>query len=261
MQNPTKSAILASLTVLLLTGLAVCGRPLIAQLASPRQQTSSTTSWMTERWTGDETKYVGAREDINRHFSHGGITVAYLNGLETAWNQDEQNPLKLFRWAHARYRAQGLHPPLPFTAMPAEGAFNEVPSPHTYEYARTRFLMRTSLSRPRELMAIGRRLLARNPNDFDVEFALYRCFGETMSAAGKQSALAYADHLINKYPDKPSVYAVKADVYFSYWIDHRNKQDARDAIKWYQQYLRLAPANYEWRKQAESTIALLQSRL
>lgn len=261
MQNPTKPAVLAALAVLLLAGLAVCERPLVAQLASPQQQTSSATSWMTEKWTGDETHYAAARENINRDFSRGGITVAYLKGLETAWNQDEQDPLKLFRWAYARYKAQGLHPPIPFTTVPAYGAFNEVPSPHTYEYARVRFLIETSLSRPRELMAIGKRLLARNPDDFDVEFALSRCFGETMSAEEKQSALAYADHLINKYPNKSSVYAVKAGVYFSYWIDHRNKQDARDAIQWYQKYLKVAPTNYEWRKRAEGIVTLLQSRL
>lgn len=216
---------------------------------------------MTEKWTGNEKLYAAARENIDSDFSRGRITVAYLSNLEATWNQDEHNPLTLFRWAYARFKAQGLHPAIPFTTMPAEGAFNEVPSPHTYEYARVRFLIETSLSRHRELMAVGKRLLAHNSNDFDVEYCLTYCFGESMSAEEKQAALAYADHLIQKYPNKPSVSAVKGGVYFSYWIDHRNKQDARDAIKWYQQYLRLAPVNYEWRKEAASTITLLQSRV
>lgn len=260
MQSQIKPFILASLSVLLV-GLAVCGRPLIAQFASPQQRTTSTSSWITEKWTGDERPYAAARENINNDFSHGGITVAYLKGLETAWAKNERDPLTLFRWAYARYRAQGLHPAIPFTTMPDYGAFDEAPSPHAYEYARARFLTETSLSRHRELMPLGKRLLARNPDDFDVEYAYATCFGETMSAEEKQAALAYSDNLIEKYPKKPSVYAVKGGVYFSYWIDHRNKQDARDAIQWYQQYLRLAPANYEWRKEASSTITLLQSRL
>ena len=110
-------------------------------------------------------------------------------------------------------------------------------------------------------MIVGKRLLAHNANDFDVDYCLANCFGENLSAEEKQAALTHADHLISKYPDKPSAYAVKGGVYFSYWIDHRNKQDAMDAIKWYQQYLQRAPANYEWRKEAKSTITLLQSHL
>lgn len=260
MQALKKSYASATLSVLLLVGLALCVRPLVAQLASS-QQTSSTSSWMTEKWTGDDRPYAAARENIDREFSRGGITVVYLNGLEVAWNQDEHNPLKLFRWAYARYRAQGLHPAIPFTTIPDYGAFNGVASPHTYEYTRVRFLIEICNERRRELMAVGRRLLAHSPNDFDVEYGLTFCFGESMSVEEKQAALTYADHLVQKYPNKPSAYSVKGGVYFSYWIDHRDKQDARDAIQWYQQYLKLAPVNYEWRKRAESIITLLQSRL
>jgi hypothetical protein len=260
MRRQKKLTISATLSVLLLVGLAVCVRPLIAQLALS-QRTSSPSSWMTEKWIGDDKPFAAARENIDSDFSHGRITVPYLSKLEAAWNQDERDPLKLFRWAYARYKAQSSHPALPPTPIPAEGDFNEVPSPHTYEYTRVRFLSEISLSRHRELMAVGKRMLAHNPNDFDVEYGLSYCFGESMSAEEKQAALAYADHLIQKYPNKPSVYTVKGGVYFSYWIDHRDKQDARDAIYWYQQYLRLAPANDEWRKQAESTVTLLQSRL
>jgi hypothetical protein len=260
MQRKHKPSVLAFSLALLLVGLTQRVRPLIAQLALP-QLTSSPSSWVTEKWNGNEKPYAAARESVDNDFSSGRITVSYLSDLKATWSQDERDPLKLFRWAYARYKAQGVHPAIPPTPIPAEGDFNEVPSPHTYEYARVRFLSEISLRRRRELMGVGKRLLARNPNDFDVEFALSRCFGESLSAEEKQSALTYSDHLISKYPDKPSVYTVKADVYFGYWIDHRNKQDARDAIYWYQQYLQRAPANYEWRAQAQKNITLLQSRI
>ena len=257
MQLRNKNLVPAAVLGLLLACLAVCLKPLAAQITIPlKRQATATASWMTEKWTGDDAPYIAARENIERDFSRGGITVAYLRDLEQASTKNERAPLPLFRWACARYKSQSLHPALPPMPMPAEGNFNEVPSPHTYEYARVRFLSETSIHGRRELMAVGRRLLAHNPNDFDVEYGLTDCFGESMSAEEKQAALVYADHLIQKYPNKPSVYTVKGGVYFSYWVDHRDKQDAREAIRWYQQYLRLAPANYEWRKQAESTISL-----
>ena len=261
MLNNNKRAALTVLSLSLLSFFAVYAQPLIAQLAMSQQQTSSNTSWLTEKWTGNEKPYATARENIDNDFSHGRITVAYLSNLEEAWNQNEHDPLTLFRWSYARYVSQNLNPALPFTTVPSYGAFDEVTSPHTYQYTRVRFLTEVMIGSHPELMAAGQRLLDRNPNDFDVEYGLTACFPQYMSANDKDTALAYATHLINKYPNKPSVYSVKGGIYFGYWIDHRDKGDARNAIKWYQQYLRLAPANYVWRKQAKSIIALLQSRI
>lgn len=260
MQTGRKLCAFVLLLASLFAGIAAWTRPAIFQIASPRHQSVSA-SWTTEKWTGNEKPYVAARESIDADFSHGKVTVDYLSGLEAAVNRSEHDPLRLFRWAYARYKAQSLHPTLPFTPVPGWGAFDEISSPHTYQYARTRFLAEIMLGNRPDLMSLGKRLLAHNPNDFDVEYGLMACFHQNLSDNEKQAALTYADQLIQKYPTKPSVYAVKGGVYLSYWIDHRNKQDAVDAIKWYQRYLKLAPADYEWRKHAESTIALLQSRI
>lgn len=262
MQRKHKPSVLAFSLALLLVGLTQRVRPLIAQLASvPRQELQTATSWTTEKWSGDDKPYTAARRNVDEAFSDGSITVSYLNGLEAASEKDEHDPLKLYRWSYARYKAQSLHPAIHFTTMPDYGAFDEVPSPHAYEYARVRFLIQTRFGDHPELMGVGKRLLAHEPNDFDVEYALASCFSQYMKATEKEAALEYSSHLIDKYPNKPSVYTVKAGVYFSYWIDHRNKQDARDAIRWYQQYLQRAPASDEWRAHAQKIIVLLQSRL
>ena len=261
----TKNRTASSTVVLtpLLVGIALYwAKPLIVLLASlPMPQSSSTASWDTEKWTSNDIQYTSARENIDSDFLRGRITKAYLEDLNAVWTKDEHDSLKLFRWAYARHRARSLHPALPFTAFPGGGAFTEAPASHSYQYTRIRFLTETDFGQHRELKALGRRLLAHTLNDFDVEYALISCFGEYLSADEKIAAISYADRLIQKYPTKPSVYGAKGGIYFSYWMDHRNKQDARDAIKCYQDYLRLAPANHEWRKEAKSTIALLQSRL
>ncbi len=256
-----KKAVWIVAGIILLPGAPLLPSILAAQSAPVIQHIPVDATWGTETWSDNNKSYIAARKVIDNDFSHDRVTLTYLSDLEASWERNESDPLRVFRWAYAHHRARGLHPPLLLNIFFPDSFFNQAPAPHSYQYTRVRFLSKMDFGRYRELMPVGQRLLKKDPNDFDVEYAYANCFGESLSPEQKIAALAYADQLIQKYPAKPSVYAVKGGVYLSYWIDHRNRQDAVKAIKWYQQYLKLAPANYEWRKHAESTIALLQSHM
>ncbi len=254
------AAMLWGYTIVLLFGAASFPQSLTAQSLPNVRRIPVDTSWGTADWSGNDKSYTAARKILDDDFSHGRVTSSYLFDLKGSWEKNEADPLRAFRYAYAHHRARSLHPPLLLDTFLPDNFFKQAPAPHSYQYTRIRFLTKMDIGSYRELMPIGKRLLEKDLNDFDVEYAYANCFGASLSPEDKTAALAYADQLIKKYPAKPSVYSVKGGVYFSYWIDHRNDQDARDAIKWYQEYLRLAPANYEWRKEAKSTIALLQAK-
>ncbi len=254
-------ALFCASVVLILAGSAVYMRPATTQAPLREQRLLPDTSWMTEKWNGDERPYIAIRDGINKDFLNGDLTVPYLSNLEQRWHKNEQSPFALFRWAYARYRSYAVRPHLPFTPLPGRGAFDEIASPHSYYYARIRFLTEASLGSHPELMEVGKRLLARNPNDFDVEYCFTNCFPQSMSASEKEAALAYSTHLIEKYPKKPDVYTTKAGIYFAYWIDHKSKQDAQDAILWYQRYLQIARPDDAWQPRAKGIISLLKSRV
>lgn len=219
------------------------------------------TSWTTAKWASNDAQFAAARANIDDDFAHNRITASYLARLEKKWTENQKDPKSVFSWAYTSYRAKSLHPPLSPNSLIGPGVFNAAPANQNYQYARVRFLNETIFGPHRKLKAVGDRLLAHTPNDFDVEYAYASCLGGSLSAQEKQDALAYVDKLIQKYPTKPSVYGVKGGIYLSYWVDHRNKQDAQDAIKWYQEYLRIAPANDGWRKQAQTIITVLQSHI
>lgn len=258
-ENRSMTMPLAMLSLFMILS-AFCVQPIIAQFERQTKPTKPTfISWATKDWSGDDEQYVRVRDEVDSDFTDGKVTSAYLSDLETKWKQNKTDPLILFRWAYAHQRARDLHPPLEANILIPGDLFNAAPAPHSYQYTRIRFLAETNFGSHRELLALGKRLLSHEPNDFYVEYAVGNCFGEKLTPAAKQEALTYTDHMLQKYPTRPSVYALKGGTYFSYWIDHRNKQDARDAIKWYKIYLKKAPANYEWRTRAQGIITFLQT--
>ncbi len=216
-------------------------------------------AWTTELWTGDDQPYEQIRVDIDKAFAEERLTPA---SIEEYWTQREKqpnNPQMLFQWVYACNQAQQAHPPIHLKQFPGPGAFAYVPSPHAYQYTRLRFLVNAQYGSHNQLLNVGKRLLAHHPNDYDVEYELVDCFNPSQSVAGKQQATLYAKDLIRRHPEKPSVYAALGGVYFASWLAKRNREDGKKAITAYEEYLRLAPANYEWRKQAEKIIRLIQS--
>ena len=245
---------LSILAVLATTALAEpgnrAGKPLVVRPLS--------LAWTTEKWTGDDRPYQAIRADIDSLAAAHKITAALLEQYKQKAAPQYANPQAVFRWAYAGYQMQKAHP-LIYTPYSVGGDyFYLVPSPHTYNYARLRFLSSAADPGGPELAALGKRLLQRDPNDRDVRYCLVRCYRPGLSEKEKQEALTMAQDYMRRYPGTPAAYSTLADVYFSAWLVKRNPADGQKAVAAFQEYLRLGPPTAEWRAQIQNTIRVIQ---
>ncbi len=217
-------------------------------------------AWTTEEWKGDDRPYARIRTDVDNTVAQGQLTEAVIERYWTEREKNRQDPERLFRWVYAVYKAEQTHPPIHFKQFPGPGAFMyDFSSPPSYEFTRIRFLIDAQYGGEPELVAVGKRLLRRNPKDYDVQYYLVEAFKPWKSEAEKQEALSYAQDLIRKNPNKPSAYGALGDVYHACWVVKRQPTDAEKAITAYEQYLRLAPLNYESRPATEKIIQRMRS--
>jgi len=106
---------------------------------------------------------------------------------------------------------------------------------------------------------VGERLLNHKPDDNDVKYYLIQCYKPWRSTLEKQKAVSLAQDLVHVAPSRPGSYSALGGVYFNSWMVSHEKEDAEKAVLAYRHYLRVAPQNYAWRRQAESIIQYITS--
>lgn len=213
-------------------------------------------SWTTEPWMSDDRPYQAIRADIDSLVAKNKLTSALLEQYRREAAPKYTDPQALFRYAYAGYQMQRTHPVI---YSPYYGdIFYHAPSPHTYNYTRLRFLSSARFHEEPQLVALGKRLLQRNPNDREVRYWLVQCYRPGLSEDEKKEALAQAQDYLHRYPGTPAAYSALASVYFSAWMIKRNRDDGQKAIAAFQEYLRLGAPSPEWRAQIQGTIHLIE---
>ena len=221
-------------------------------------------SWLTEKWNGDDRPYLHTVAGIDK-ISNRKTLLSLLKTYQRQQAQQPQSALALFRLALVVYNLASEP-----TVSYAEGyqelgiekiniAFQQVPSPRTYSYARLRFLIASYIMPIDLLKTVGERLLKHNPTDSDVQFYLVRNHTAASQASERARGIACAQDLVRKFPARAAFYSLLGFVYHASWIYTHSKSDALKAVSAYRRYLDLAPADATFRTGAQDMIDKMQN--
>lgn len=175
--------------------------------------------------------------------------------------QNPSDPVVQFRWGYAAWlminSTTGGSKLYDLMYGVREG-LGRASSPHTYDYARLRFIIEGYHGYINGLADVGERLAAYDPNDYSVIYALTSVLDSLPGMEMKRKALHYAQTLVQLKPNLPYPYSAVGSVYQRMWEKTHDKSYADKAITGYQKYLEIAPASYTWRPMAERIIKVIQ---
>lgn len=261
--------------MIMLTAIGVCGmlgtvEPSVqaagltpAQDAQERARIHAYYAWCNAPWTGDDRPYAHLRADIEREATDGEKAVALMrqNGAQLA--KEPHDFQAQFAYYYAAYLAVilpgGLTTPQDRDRLGnLYLAIGRVPYPRTYNYARLAFLLAVQGFPAPELKPLGLRLMHQDPNDYRTTYSTIPVLLMTNKPSDRALALTIAQGLVNRYPEKPSVYGQLAAVHYAMWFTNKNPAEAKEATVYYREYLRRAPADDPFRAEAERLIAVME---
>lgn len=225
--------------------------------------------WVNQPWTGDDKPYKQIKDKIDNAISSGTRLDVLRVQYERAAEKQREDPQAQFAWAYATWKMVKPTSTASDVATILYGvpeALARVPYPRAYDFARLRFLVESQDPRFRLL---GERLLRQAPSDNEVKEHLIGIYVTILFRSDiiklvppglKQTAVTYAQDMIRSEPNNPRYYANLGWIYLASWHRHKNQQDGDQAIANFRGFLRLAPANDEWRKSAENFIHMIQSQ-
>ena len=238
----------------------LCSPALAEPANNLRQQgNSSRWQWIEEKWNGDEAAYQKLRTTIEKNKKDDKLTSDVIEKYKLLHEKKRTDPIALYQWGYASFEATQSNPPIFQAQLVSPTAFEEAPSPHTYQYDRLRFLVWVHYSPHARFQTIGERLLRHTSDDNDVRYYLIQCYEPEHSEQEKQKAISVAQDLIHSAPHRPGSYSALAGIYFRLWMVNHQTEDGNKAVTTYQEYLRIAPKNYAWRRQAENIIGYIRS--
>ena len=219
--------------------------------------------WTNEAWNADDKPYQQIRAEIDAAIKAGKKPIDLVNLYRTQAKtepyqdpyqdpykpQTPYNPQAEFRWGYAVYQAT-LNDPKFANSPEVARAFESMeffPFPHSYQFARTLFLLTGDLTPDSRLQTVGERLMKRNPKDYPVMRTLVGIINPGKSEAEKQKALGYAHTLIQVDPKSPKGYRALGWVYFGLWMKSKSPEDRKLATDAYNRCLQLLPANDPYR--------------
>jgi hypothetical protein len=214
-------------------------------------------SWTKKPWTGDNTPYHAARVQIEHALNTPGELGKLEAQYERAWRAKPSDPLAFYCWGYSKYlQVLGNQSGAPLHAelAPVEEAFEKVPSPHTRDFDRLRYLVEEYFVPHAEATPIAQRLLKEDPNDYTVGYALASAYLDVYYPARIKEALAICEHLKQIKPKEASTYATIGFAYVLWYARDQNPANARAIVANYKKYLELAPPNAAFRKRAEQII-------
>lgn len=236
----------SSNTMMLVVGLAIVTVSYAVsaapqKAAAPVEASYPLPEWATQPWTGDDKPYKKIEHEIDTAISQRKLTTADITAYETQADKNPQDPQAQFRWTYACYRAAQADPPIPVGRYPFIYALGRAPFPHSSEYARIGFLVLTQAGAEPHFLGLGERLLARNPNDYVLEYQLQGCVDPTLSPAKEKQAFQYAHDLLRMKSNDPRSYVALGSVYYYLWSDTHDRVTGQKAIAAYRRALKLGP--------------------
>lgn len=103
------------------------------------------------------------------------------------------------------------------------------------------FLQESLGSPDPELIGVGKRLLARTPNDYEVEYALAVMANISAKPSDRSQAVVYQQDLAQQFSRDPRQYLLLAAIHRTNAIRSHSQTEAEASIAAFQQYAALAP--------------------
>ena len=217
-------------------------------------------AWFNSPWTGNDQPYQNIRSDIDQALAEGQKPAAVLQKYRDVAQKQPNSPQAIFGYGYAVYKAETLPNGLSEAETFQDSCkvslmWMKVHGPHTYDYARLMFLHESLSSPTPDLIAVGKRLLARNPIDYEAEYGLATMASVSLNPTEHAQALVYQQDLARRFPNDPRQYRLLAEIYRADAARPHSEAEAAKSIAAYQQYLVSAP---QFQAKTENDIRLMK---
>lgn len=235
-------------------------QPLTADQKQARNYLAKYYAWFDAPWMIGDSAYQNIRSNIDHDLARGQKPGAVLRKYKEAEEQQPSSPQALFGYGYAVYKA-GTAPnePNEYDLFQEKGKvyalWEKVRPPHIYNWTRLMFLHWSLGSPDPNLIPVGKRLLARDPDDYEVEYGLALMANASMKPEERSQALYYQQDLARRFPSDPRQYRLLAQIYGSDAARSHSQADAEKSITASQKYLALAP---EFQKKTEENIRIMK---
>lgn len=248
----------------------------------------------TKGWSADDAPYVKIRHEIDQALAGGTNPDSLFEKVRKEEQGHLKNPLSVFRLAYVAQRAAHhvyyhLSPgqkanvesgdrkqflsrrsqELTARLSAASSALFKNPDPHSYEYARLKFLywkIGDNISDASYSdMDEAKRLLEKNPHDWAMKQTFAMMLALKSEKKYADQALKYATEVVHANPSDPTAWETLGSVngYFASVVSKEifRTKYAPAAVTAYQKCLKLAPPDYGSRSTIEIRLRHLKSVL
>lgn len=218
--------------------------------------------WLAEKWTGDDTDYKKARQEIDDSSVSPKVFEA-MHQLQAA--HQPHSAIAQFRWAYALWKSMAQEQPGSERAGNISTLFYalaKADDPDAYDYSRLRYLVSPS---SKDTPILGERLLKQSPNDDEVKLSLAVDYAFDVGVSGspqsKARALDLTHQLLQTDPKRARYHGILGMVYEGSYGHRHNTPDAEAAIAANQKYLSLVDPHGEYAQMTRGAIAELKADL
>lgn len=218
-----------------LRSLAIC-LLIVAAGLSPCVQFSEKTEWQNAKWSAPDTEFRQARSRIEK--LGAAPCVEELRSLLKGMDSDRApTPLKLFQWMTLCRAAIRLNPDFSDELKrnrAHQRAFSTLAAnlqPHSYEFTRAVFVHVVTFHFPHpNHLPLGRRLIAKNPDDLAVTLAQVKLLQPQVRPAEKAYGIELIKSLdrLKKEPYPGLEYRV-GYFYYLAWYKSKDLKDRKEA--------------------------------
>ncbi len=210
-------------------------------------------AWTMRPWLDRTSLYAQARTELESRFAKPGFDADGEFARLAREAAESGSALAQFRWAilgflrACRDGERGVAfwetPPRRKTRAQIRWALALAPDPADPEYDRIRFIYEAAAAKADVFRELGKRLVLRWPGDDALLRNQAENLGWSSSAKDVDRAIAIADALLKKHPDRLRYVAFKGDIYQLAWLSLHRREDALADIEWTERYLRMAGPN------------------
>jgi hypothetical protein len=213
-------------------------------------------NWTKETWDKNNGPYHKVRVIVDSAVASPKSLSALLSQYKAEAQKKSGDPIAVYRWGYAAYKTTTKQDSISAhkTLEGLQQTFQNTPSPHTYDYARLRFLVGEFYTAHRQTAAVGERLLASDKKDYIVAYRLASIYLDAYYPARVQEALSICNAMKQQYPARASIYALAGEAYLITWHRNHAPADAQSVVENYQKYLNLAPPKDDFRKRAQQIV-------
>ncbi len=220
-------------------------------------------AWFNASWTDNDHPYASLRHRIEQEFVGSQKPVSILQKYKTMAVQHPADPQAVFAYGYAAYTIANIPNAMNSRDMAQELdtsdlVLDKISPPHTYNYARLLFLRDSNAVTDPNLVAVGKRLAARDPNDYDVEYYLAVALNLSKDVSERAQAMTYQQDLARRFPNDPRQYRLLGLIHYITAFRTHSQSEAEQAIAAYQRYGSLSPSTEDIRSYVDSRVRFLR---